>query len=198
MCLVIFSGWRTQWILCWLSGFCCLPLKEVRFLSRKAVKPLVDYLITCSLFPRAAGAGLEQPSHARAGIFRGDPSEVPLNAQVTSEDSPFLSSVFRHLPAPCKCWELSGLQLPSNCLPDFVEFHARKAKPHTIKDPNSLLCRFLELFFSVPEICAVTSSHFSFPKLPSLHFQLSMTVSSLALLPLAPPPFSYLLSRTCL
>lgn len=31
VCLVIFSGWQTRWILCWLSGFCCLPLKEVRF-----------------------------------------------------------------------------------------------------------------------------------------------------------------------
>lgn len=93
-------------------------------MSRKAFRLLVHYLITCSLFLRFARAGLEQLSYSRAGIFKGDPSEAPPSAQETSEDSPFLSSVFRHLAALCKCWELSGLQLPSDCLPDFLEFRA--------------------------------------------------------------------------
>lgn len=56
-----------------------------------------------------------------------------------------------------------------------------KQGPTLIKDPTGLVCRFMELFYSVPEIGSITSSHLGFPKLPSLPLCLSKTVSSIVL-----------------
>lgn len=101
--LAVLSRWWTRWILCcWLSGFCCLPLKGVGFGPEKQLSGLwrIRSLAACFWDMPGQGWSSLQPE---AGIFRGDPSEVAPNAQVTNEDSSFLSSVLKHLPALCKC-----------------------------------------------------------------------------------------------
>lgn len=57
-----------------------------------------------------------------------------------------------------------------------------------IKDPSRLLCRFLELFFSVPEIRPITFNRLSLPKLPSPPLQFSKTLSRLTPHPCACGP----------